>query len=206
MNPQALPLFIRRNPRDHDVSVEPRLDRCKPFLETIVQASDLHRVATASRALFAQLREVAWERLQAKLMREAQPRKSMDIAPGCPETRVRYLHTRTVSPHTLFGEGPMSGRTLPCGGCRAVLRPDDRHVGVPKGGTSPPLSGRSTRRWCRMAASRGQPPLATGPGGGPALAGSPGPERSYRPGSPAVASRVREAEGRRRGGRVGGGR
>jgi len=82
-----------------------RLDRCKPFLETIVQASDLHRVATASRALFAQLREVAWERLQAKLMREAQPRKSMDIAPGCPETRVRYLHTRTVSPHTLFGEG-----------------------------------------------------------------------------------------------------
>jgi hypothetical protein len=119
---------------DHDLIVEQLLDRCKQFIENILQASDLHRVATASLAIFAKLREVAREILQAKITREAQQRKSMDIAPCCSETRVRYIHTRTVSPQTLFGEVHIPVRTYQCGGCGAFLRPDDRHLGVPEGG------------------------------------------------------------------------
>jgi hypothetical protein len=65
MKPQNLPLFIRRNPMDHELIVEPLLDRCKCFIEHILQAPDLHSVATASLAIFAQLREVAREILQA---------------------------------------------------------------------------------------------------------------------------------------------
>jgi hypothetical protein len=93
--------FSRRNPRDHDLLVEPLLDRCQGVIAPILQASDLHRVATASRALFAQLRDVAREILPAKITLEAQPLKSMDIVPCGPASRARYLHTRTVSPQTL---------------------------------------------------------------------------------------------------------
>jgi hypothetical protein len=109
MKPQILSLFIRRNPMDHDLIVEQLLDRCKQFIENILQASDLPSVATASLAIFTKLREVAREILQAKITREAQQLKSLDIAPCCPEARVRYIHTRTVSPQTLFG-----GCTFPC--------------------------------------------------------------------------------------------
>jgi hypothetical protein len=35
---------------DHEVIVEQLLDRCKGFIEQILQASDLHRVATVSSA------------------------------------------------------------------------------------------------------------------------------------------------------------
>jgi hypothetical protein len=42
---------------DHDVIVEQWLDRCKGFLESILQAPDLHRVASASLAIFAQMRQ-----------------------------------------------------------------------------------------------------------------------------------------------------
>jgi hypothetical protein len=45
MEPQVLHLFIRRNPMDHDLIVEQLLDRCKCFIEHILQASDLHSVA-----------------------------------------------------------------------------------------------------------------------------------------------------------------
>jgi hypothetical protein len=47
-----LTLFVRRNPMDHDLIVEQLLDRCKRFLENILQASDLHSVAAASLAIF----------------------------------------------------------------------------------------------------------------------------------------------------------
>jgi hypothetical protein len=119
---------------DHDLIVEQLLDRCKCFIEHILQASDLHSVATASLAIFAQLRAVAREVLQAKMTLEAQQLKRADIAPCCQETRVRYIHTRTVSPQTLFGEVHIPVRTFQCGGCGAFLRPDDRHLGVPEVG------------------------------------------------------------------------
>jgi hypothetical protein len=44
---------------DHDRIVEHLLARGKCFLKTIVQASDLHHVAAASLAIFAQMRPVA---------------------------------------------------------------------------------------------------------------------------------------------------
>jgi hypothetical protein len=119
---------------DHDLIVEQLLDRCKCFLEHILQALDLHSVATASLAIFAQLREVAREVLQAKIMLEAQQLKRADVAPCCPDTRARYLHTRLVSPQTLFGQVHIPVRTFQCRGCGASLRPDDRHLGVPEVG------------------------------------------------------------------------
>ena len=50
MKLQDLHLFIRRNPIDHDLIVEPLLAQCKCFIETILQTSGLHSVATASLA------------------------------------------------------------------------------------------------------------------------------------------------------------
>jgi hypothetical protein len=119
---------------DHDLIVERLLDRCKCLIENILQASDLHRVATASLAIFAQLREVAREILQAKITIETQQLKSADIAPCYPDTCVRLIHTRPVSPQTLFGEVHMAVRTFQCSGCGAFLRPDDRHLGLPEVG------------------------------------------------------------------------
>ena len=57
---------------NHDLIVEQLLGRCKWFIENTLQASDLHSVAAASLAIFAQLREVAREVLQAKITLEAQ--------------------------------------------------------------------------------------------------------------------------------------
>jgi hypothetical protein len=119
---------------DHDLIVEQLLDRCKCFIEHILQASDLHSVATASLTIFTQLREVAREVLQAKMTLEAQQLKSADVAPCCPDTRARYIHTRLVSPQTLFGQVHIPVRTCQCRGCGASLRPDDRHLGVPEVG------------------------------------------------------------------------
>jgi hypothetical protein len=119
---------------DHDLIVEQLLARCQCFIENILQASDLHSVATASLAIFAQLREVAREVLQAKITLEAQQLKRADVAPCCPDTRARYIHTRMVSPQTLFGQVHIPVRTFQCRGCGAALRPDDCHLGVPEVG------------------------------------------------------------------------
>src|ERR1700752_4562816 len=126
MNPQNLYLFIRRNPMDQDLIVEQLLDRCKGVIETILQASDLHRVATASLAIFAPVRDVAREILQAKITLEAQQLQGADVVPWCPDSRARSIHTRTVSPQTLLGEAHIPVRPFPGGGCGASLRPDDR--------------------------------------------------------------------------------
>jgi hypothetical protein len=119
---------------DHDVIVEQLLDRCKCLIENILQAPELHSVASASLAIFAQMRHVAREILQAKINLEAQQLKRQDIAPCCQDASMTYVHTRTVSPQTLFGEVCIPIRTFQCGGCGASRRPDDRHLGVPEGG------------------------------------------------------------------------
>jgi hypothetical protein len=119
---------------DHELIVEQLLDRCKGFIEHILQASDLHSVATASLAIFAQLREVARAVLQAKITLEAQQLKGVDVTPCCPDTHARYLHTRMVSPQTLFGQVHIPVRTFQCRGCGASFRPDDHHLGVPEVG------------------------------------------------------------------------
>jgi hypothetical protein len=119
---------------DHDLIVEQLIARCKGFIENILQAPDLHRVATASLAIFAQIRDLGREILQAKITLEAQQLKGADVVPCCPDSRARYLHTRTVSPQTLLGEVQIPVRTFQCGGCGASLRPDDHRLGVPEVG------------------------------------------------------------------------
>jgi hypothetical protein len=119
---------------DHELIVEQLLARCKGFIENILQAPDLHSVATASLAIFAQMREVAREILQAKMALEAQQRRRQDVARCCPDANVRYVHTRTVSPETLFGQITIPVRTFQCGGCGATCRPDDAPLGVPEAG------------------------------------------------------------------------
>jgi Uncharacterised protein family (UPF0236) len=119
---------------DHDLIVEQLLDRCKGFIESILQASDLHRVATASLAIFTQVRDVAREILPAKITLEARQLKGADVVPCCPESRARYIHTRTVRAQTLLGEVHIPVRPFQCRGCGAFLRPDDRHLGVPEVG------------------------------------------------------------------------
>jgi hypothetical protein len=85
MKPLTGPFFIRRNPMDHELIVEPLLAWCKGFIENMVQATDLHRVATASIAIFKQMRQVARESLQAKIPLEAQQLKGTAVVPCCPE-------------------------------------------------------------------------------------------------------------------------
>jgi Uncharacterised protein family (UPF0236) len=119
---------------DHDVLVELLLERCKGFIEGILQAPDLHSVASASLAIFAQMRQVAHDILQAKITLEAQQLKRADVTLCCQEAGVTYVHTRTVSPETLFGEITIPVRTFQCRGCGALLRPDDGPLGVPEAG------------------------------------------------------------------------
>jgi hypothetical protein len=119
---------------DHELIVEQLLARCKGFIESILQAADLHSVAPASLAIFAQMREVAREILQAKIALEAQQRRRQDVARCCPDASVRYVHTRTVSPETLFGQITIPVRTFQGGGCGATFRPDDVPLGVPEAG------------------------------------------------------------------------
>ncbi len=119
---------------DHDLIVEQLLARCKCFIENILQAPDLHSVASASLAIFGPMREVAREILQAKIALEAQQLKSQDVTPCCYDAAVTYVHTRTVSPETLFGEVYIPVRTFQCCGCGATFRPDDAALGVPEAG------------------------------------------------------------------------
>jgi hypothetical protein len=119
---------------DYDGIVEPLLDRCKGFIESILHAPDLSSVASALLTIFAQMRHVARDILQAKITPEAQQRKRADVKASCPEAGVTYVHTRTVSPETLFGEITIPVRTFRCRGCGALFRPDDGPLGVPASG------------------------------------------------------------------------
>ena len=119
---------------DHDLIVEQWLDRCKGFIENILQAPDLQSVASASLAIFTQIRQVARDVLQAKITLEAQQRTRAEVTPCCPEAGVTHVHTRTVSPQTLLGKITIPVRTFQCHGCGATFRPDDTALGVPEVG------------------------------------------------------------------------
>jgi hypothetical protein len=119
---------------DHDLIVEQLLDRCKGFIESILQAPDLHSVASTSLAIFAQMRQGAREILQAKTVLEAQQCRSREVTRCCPDASVKYVHTRTVSPETVFGKITIPVRTFQCSGCGAAFRPDDAALGVPEAG------------------------------------------------------------------------
>jgi len=69
-----------------------------------MKPQDVHRVATASLAIFGQIRQVVREILQAKFTAEAQQLKGTNVAPCCQNASVRYVHIRLVSPQTLCGK------------------------------------------------------------------------------------------------------
>ncbi|RPJ38187.1 MAG: hypothetical protein EHM35_05090 [Planctomycetaceae bacterium] len=119
---------------DHALIVEPLLARCKGVSENMLPAPARHSVATASLAIFAQMREVAREILQAKMAVEAQQRRRQDVARCCPDANVRDVHTRTVSPATWCGQITIPVRTCQGGGWGATCRPDDAPLGVPEAG------------------------------------------------------------------------
>jgi hypothetical protein len=119
---------------DYDLSVEHLLDRCKCFMENILQASELHSVAAASLALFEHIHDVGRALLQAKVELEAHQSRGQAVPHRCQEAEVRYVHTRTVSPMTLFGAITIPVRTFQCHGCGASLRPDDASLEVPDRG------------------------------------------------------------------------
>jgi hypothetical protein len=56
---QVLHHFIRRNPLDRDLIVGQLMNRCKRFIENILEDADLQTVATASLAIFDQMRDIA---------------------------------------------------------------------------------------------------------------------------------------------------
>jgi hypothetical protein len=116
---------------DHDLIVEQLLDRCKGFIESILQAPHLHSVAAASLAIFERIREVARALLQAKVELEATQCKRQDVPPCCQEAEVTYIHTRIVRPRKLVGAITIPVRTFQCNGCGASWRPDDAVLGVP---------------------------------------------------------------------------
>ena len=74
---------------DHDAIVEPLLDRCKGLIESILQAPDLQRVASASWAIFTHIRQVAHEMWQAKITLEAQQLTRAEVTRCGPEAGVR---------------------------------------------------------------------------------------------------------------------
>ena len=117
---------------DHDLIVERLPERCKGCIENILQAPDLHSVAAASSAIFAQMRQVAREVLHAKLTLEAQQRQSRAVVLCCPDAGTRYVHPRMVNPETLLGQVRIPVRTFQGDGCGASLRLEDRQVGVPE--------------------------------------------------------------------------
>jgi hypothetical protein len=119
---------------DQATSVGHLLDRCKRFIEGLLQDTDTQTVATASLAIFARMREVAHALLQANIALEAQRRKKHPVAPCCPGAALAFVHTRTVHPTTLFGQVEVPMRTLRCQGCGATVRPDDTRLGVPPSG------------------------------------------------------------------------
>ena len=119
---------------DHDVIVEQWLDRCKGFIEHIVQAPDHHRVASASLAICVPMRHVARDILQAKITLEGQERKRANVTPCGEEAGVTFVHTQTMSPATLFGESTILVRTFQSHGCGALCRADDSPLGMPEVG------------------------------------------------------------------------
>lgn len=116
---------------DHAMIVGQVMHHCKRLIERVLDASDLQTVATASLAIVDQMREVARALLQAKVDLEAHKLRRQAVPPCCPGASLRYIHTRTVQPTTLFGPITIPVRTFQCEGCGTTHRPDDASLGVP---------------------------------------------------------------------------
>lgn len=137
MNGQMLPHFIGRNPMDRAMIVGQVMQHCKRVIDNVLEAADLQTVATASLTIFDQIREVAGALLQAKVDLEAHTLHSHPVTSCCPGAALKYVHTRTVPPTTLFGPLTIPVRPFQCEECGATQRPDDAPLGVPLVGEFP---------------------------------------------------------------------
>lgn len=147
---QGMWSFLQEGPpRDHDVIVEPVLERCKGVLERIWQAPNRPSVASASRAIVAQRRPVVRDLLQVKITLEAQQRTRADLTPCGQEAGMTEVDPRRVSPVTLLGEITIPVRTFQCRGCGTLFRPDDGPWGYQRPGRALTTCAISTRRWPR---------------------------------------------------------
>jgi len=116
---------------DRTLIVGQVMQHCQRLIEHVLETADLQTVATASLAIFEQMREVARALLQAKIDLEAHKLQSQAITPCCAGAALQYVPTRTVQPTTLFGPITIPVRTFQCTGCGATQRPDDAWLGVP---------------------------------------------------------------------------
>jgi hypothetical protein len=83
---------------DRDLIVGQLMNRCKRFIESVLEAADLQTVAMASLAICDQMRDVARALLQAKVDLEAHKLHRQALVPCCPEAGLKYVHTHTVQP------------------------------------------------------------------------------------------------------------
>lgn len=116
---------------DQDVIVEQLMHRCKHLINKILNAQDLQSVAATSMTIWAHMRDVARAILQAKVDLEAERLTQQPVTSCCPGADMDYIHTRSVSPMTLFGKVEIPVRTFRCTACRTIERPDDVQLGVP---------------------------------------------------------------------------
>jgi hypothetical protein len=121
---------------DQDLIVEQLMYRCKQLIDKILHAQDLQSVAAISLAILGHIREVARAILQAKIDLEAKRLRRQPVALCCRGADLHAIHTRSVSPTTLFGNVEIPVRTFRCTGCGTTVRPDDAVLGVPVHGDS----------------------------------------------------------------------
>lgn len=119
---------------DQDVIVEQLMNRCKGLIDKMLSTQDLQSVAAVSMAILEQIRDVAHAILQAKVDLEAGRLKAQPVAACCPGADMADIHTRSVSPTTLFGKVEIPVRPFRCMACKTTMRPDDAWLGVPKTG------------------------------------------------------------------------
>src|SRR5919202_749038 len=120
MNCNELTFFIGRNPMDRAMIVGQVMQHCKRLIENGLESAELQTVATASLAIFEQMREVARALLQAKIDLEAHTLPRQAVTSCCPGAALQYVHTRTVQPTPLFGPITIPVRTFQCEGGDAV--------------------------------------------------------------------------------------
>jgi hypothetical protein len=119
---------------DQNVIVEQLMNQCKRLIDKILNTPDLQSVAAASLRILEHIREVARAILQAKVDLEAGRLKHKPVTSCCPGADMDYIHTRSVSPTTLFGKVEVPVRTFRCTACHTTVRPDDALLGLPKTG------------------------------------------------------------------------
>ncbi len=119
---------------DRDGIVASLVDRCKSLIEKVLSTSEDNGLAGASLLLFEKFRDVARQTLQAWADLRARELRTSTVESCCEGAAMHFVHARSVTVRTLFGEVIVPVRTCRCAGCGTYRRPDDRILGVPEAG------------------------------------------------------------------------